>query len=141
MIVRAFADGDLERIELQEAQAGALAAYSHVNLVELSEQGLAFTMEHSGAVVAIGGLCPQWTGRAILWGLLSKHSGAHFPAIHREVHRKLIRCKITRIEATCDVGFKQGHRWLKMLGFNVEGHMAAYRPDGGDQILYSRVRR
>jgi RimJ/RimL family protein N-acetyltransferase len=45
-----------------------------------------------------------------------------------------------RIEATVDVGFKQGHRWIKMLGFELEGYMRAYRPDGADMLLYARVK-
>jgi len=39
-----------------------------------------------------------------------------------------------------DVGFKEGHRWIKMLGFELEGYMKAYRPDGADMLLYARIK-
>jgi RimJ/RimL family protein N-acetyltransferase len=45
-----------------------------------------------------------------------------------------------RYESTVDVGFKQGHRFMKMLGFEVEGYLKAYRPDGADMVLYARVK-
>lgn len=140
MIVRPWEPGDTDRIELQEAQDVLRDHLSSVDLQPLSDAGLAMTAEVDGKIIAIAGLAPQWEGRAIAWALLSNHSGDHFVRINREVRRFLIKSGIRRIEATVDVGFTQGHRWLKILGFEPEGYMKAYRPDGGDQILYSRVR-
>ena len=83
---------------------------------------------------------PQWENRATAFALLSDDSGPHFPAIHSAVVEFLDNAPYRRIEATVDVGFKQGHRWIKMLGFELEGYMKAYRPDGADMLLYARVK-
>ena len=141
MIVRPWKIGDTAKLNLQEAQE-YLADMIDVDadLTELSEQGLVVTAEDDGKILAIAGLSPQWENRAIIWSLISSDSGDHFVAITRAAFNLLENCSFRRVEATVDVGFEQGHRWVKMLGFSVEGYMRAYRPDGADMILYARVK-
>jgi len=142
MIVRPWEKGDTAKLKLQPAQsylADMIDAES--DLTELSDQGLVFTGEIDGKVVGIAGLSPQWENRAIIWSLLSEESGAHFVHITKVALRLLEDCPFRRVEATVDVGFEQGHRWIKMLGFELEGYMKAYRPDGADMILYARVKK
>ena len=86
------------------------------------------------------GVEPQWENRAIAFALISGAAGPYFWAIHSAVRNFLNSTPYRRIEATVDVGFEQGHRWIKMLGFEIEGYMKAYRPDGADMLLYARVR-
>jgi RimJ/RimL family protein N-acetyltransferase len=141
MIVRPWTLGDTERLHMQPAQEylGRIVDV-RADFTELSNQGLAWTVEHDGDVIAFAGIEPQWQNRAIAFALLSETAGAHFPAIHKAVLRFLEWAPYRRIEATVDVGFEQGHRWIKMLGFEIEGYMRAYRPDGADMLLYARVR-
>lgn len=143
MIVRPWVKGDNERIELQEQQAylTIVSNPSDVDLTALSEEGLAWTGEVDGQVMAMAGVIPQWSNRAIAWAMLSKHSGPHFIEIHRAVRKFLIHCPFIRVEAQVDVGFPEANRWMNMLGFELEGYMRAYRPDGADMLLYARVRR
>ena len=141
MIVRPWQLHDTVRIATQPAQQ-----YLHrivdvrADFTELANQGLAWTAENDGKILAIAGVEPQWENRATAFALLSDDSGPHFPAIHSAVVEFLDNAPYRRIEATVDVGFKQGHRWIKMLGFELEGYMKAYRPDGADMLLYARVR-
>lgn len=141
MIVRTWRRGDTEAVELQSAQQ-----YLHcivdvrADFTELAEKGLVWTAEHDGVILGIGGVEPQWENRATAFALLSDDSGPHFPAIHSAVVEFLDNALYRRIEATVDVGFKQGHRWIKMLGFELEGYMRAYRPDGADMLLYARIK-
>jgi RimJ/RimL family protein N-acetyltransferase len=141
MIVRPWTIGDTERLHMQPAQEylGRIVDVC-ADFTELSSQGLAWTAEHDGGVIAFAGIEPQWQNRATAFALLSESAGSHFPAIHKAVLRFLNWAPYRRIEATVDVGFTQGHRWIKMLGFEVEGYMRAYRPDGADMLLYARVR-
>lgn len=141
MIVRPWKIGDTEQIMLQPAQqyTGSIADLS-MDLTPLSEQGLAWTVEHDGVVIGIGGLTPQWEHRAIVWALLAGDIGHHFIAIHRAVRRFLTDAPYRRIEAHVDVGFKEGVHWMKLLGFECEGYMRAFRPDGADMLLFARVR-
>lgn len=142
MIVRPWKKGDTAKIEIQDAQAYmSTIADLTLDFSELSEKGLAWTGEVNDRVVAVAGLLPQWENRAIAWAVISKHAGPHFRSIHNAVHRFLIHAPFRRIEATVDVGFDDGVRWMKMLGFEIEGYMKAYRPDGADMLLFARVRR
>jgi hypothetical protein len=141
MIVRPWRIGDSERISVQTAQrySGDLADVSQ-DLTPLSEVGLAWTGEVAGEVICCAGLLPQWHNRAIAWALIGEAAGAHFAAIHKAAHRFLVTSPYRRIEAHVDVGFHQGARWMKMLGFEVEAYMKAFRPDGADMLLFARVR-
>ena len=141
MIVRPWTMGDTVKIATQPAQQ-----YLHrivdvrADFTELANQGLAWTAEHNSKILAIAGVEPQWENRAIAFALIAESAGQFFPAIHKAVRDFLVRAPYRRIEATVDVGFEQGHRWIKMLGFEIEGYMKAYRPDGADMLLYARVR-
>ena len=133
--------GDTVKIATQPAQQ-----YLHrivdvrADFTELANQGLAWTAEDEGRILAIAGVEPQWENRAIAFALISGAAGPYFRAIHSAVYDFLNSTPYRRIEATVDVGFEQGHRWIKMLGFEIEGYMKAYRPDGADMLLYARVR-
>ena len=141
MIVRTWRRGDTEAVELQSAQQYLRCIVDvRADFTELAEKGLVWTAEHDGAILGIGGVEPQWENRATAFALLSDDSGPHFRAIHSAVFDFLVRAPYRRIEATVDVGFKEGHRWIKMLGFELEGYMKAYRPDGADMLLYARVK-
>lgn len=141
MIVRPWQVHDTVKISMQPAQQ-----YLHrivdvrADFTELSNQGLAWTAEYDGKVLAIAGVEPQWENRAIAFALIAESAGQFFPAIHKAVRDFLIRAPYRRIEAAVDVGFKEGHRWITMLGFELEGYMKAYRPDGADMLLYARIK-
>lgn len=141
MIVRPWTMGDTVKIATQPAQQ-----YLHrivdvrADFTELANQGLAWTAESENRILAIAGVEPQWENRAIAFALISGAAGPYFWAIHSAVRNFLNSTPYRRIEATVDVGFEQGHRWIKMLGFEIEGYMKAYRPDGADMLLYARVR-
>ena len=134
--------GDTTRLDVQSAQQYMHALVDmDTDFSELSVAGYAWTAESGDEVLAIAGLLPQWENRALAWALVSKSAGAHFAAIHKAVHRFVSAAPFRRIEATVDVGFRQGCRWIEMLGFEIEGYMRAYRPDGADMLLYARIVR
>ena len=141
MIVRPWTQGDTERLNIQTAQR-YLSDLGTLNqdLSSLAEMGLAWSAEADDHIVAIAGLYPQWENRAIAWALIGEDAGKHFIGITRGVKRMLDVSGFRRIEATIDVGFEAGVRWMWMLGFEFEGRMKAYRPDGADMLLYARVR-
>jgi hypothetical protein len=133
--------GDTTKITTQPAQQ-----YLHrivdvrADFTELANKGLAWTAESNGVILAVAGVEPQWENRATAFAIIADSAGFLFPAIHKAVARFLDSTSYRRIEATVDVGFEQGHRWIKMLGFEIEGYMRAYRPDGADMLLYARIR-
>lgn len=142
MIVRPWEPGDLERLSLQKAQdyLFEIVPSGHIDLSVLVPDGLAWTGEVDGEVMAIGGVEPIWNDRAVAFMFISGKAGPHFRAVHKAVSDFLDNAPFKRIEAYVDVGFKEGGRWMNMLGFGLEGYMRAFRPDGVDMLLYARVR-
>lgn len=91
-----------------------------------------------GLPAACGGLFLQWEGRAIAWAFLA--ADAPMLAATREAARVLDGCGFRRVECWVEVDFEAGHRWARMLGFEREGLMRSFSPDGRDHILYARIR-
>jgi RimJ/RimL family protein N-acetyltransferase len=131
----------LEALILQPSQS-LLAGYFKEGYGDaLVKGGPSFTgVDDDGNVVGCSGVVEQWENRAIAWALLSDWSGKHFVKIHKAVKRFLDSTDYRRIEAFVDAEFEQGHRWVNMLGFEREGYMRSFNPDGRDAVLYARIR-
>jgi len=141
MIVRPWEKGDTVRVDLQEGQKYIPSLIDmNADLSELSAIGHVFTFQEDDTILGVIGFEPMWSGRANTWALLSKFCGKHFTSIHKICAMIIDDLGYRRYEATVDIDFKAGHRWVKILGFEPEGYMKAYRPDGEDMILYARVK-
>jgi hypothetical protein len=142
MIVRPWQPGDTRKIDIQESQHYMYGLPEmDADLTPLSDAGMAWTGEADGKIIGIAGFTPQWENRALAWALISESAGLHFVKIHSEVKKMLMQSSFRRIEAHVDVGFQPGARWMKMLDFEPEGYMRAFRPDGADMLLYARIRK
>lgn len=143
MIVRPYETYDETRLCFDTSQAYMTEYLKGVDLdlEPLAEQNLVWTGEHNDKVVAMGGVIPIWPGRGAAWMWMADVSGRHMVKIHRAVENFLIQSPFRRVEATVDIGFEPGIRWMKMLGFELEGYLKAYKPDGGDVLSFARVRR
>ena len=142
MIARPWEPGDVGKMRLQGAQdyLSKIVVPDDIDLSPLVPHGFAWTGEVDGEIIVVGGLEPVWNDRAIAFAFMFANAGPHFLTIHRAVKSFLDQAPFRRIEATIDVGFKAGARWMKMLGFELEGLMKAYRPDGADMLLYAKVK-
>lgn len=141
MIVRPWQRGDTERLNIQPAQQYMRSvAPMEADLTPLSEAGLAFTGLVDDKPIIMAGLVHEWPGRATAWAVVGADAGPHFAAIHRAAHHFLVRAPYRRIEAHVDVGFEAGVRWVKMLGFEMEAYLRAFRPDGADMLQFVRIR-
>lgn len=138
MIVRDWQPEDLGKIEIRPEQEYVAEWMLHDDPVlhELRDVGLLKTIEDGDRVVAILGACPEWDGRATLWALISVHATYEITPIAIGLLEEL---PFFRVEATVDVGFKQGIKWLVHMGFQVEGYLRKYRPDGKDMIMMAKV--
>lgn len=144
--VSPFVPTDLGEISLQPQQAAEMVGIAgwrdmaHV----LVAAGPCWTMRFRGRVVACAGLGIHWPGRAEAWAFIAGDlPRAAWPALHRTVARGLAeaapRLGLRRIEAACAMGWGPGARWLRMLGFELEGPLRAYGPDGRDFLRYARI--
>lgn len=135
-----FEPAHLRTLVLQDAQAWMAPMLQQDYGESLKRGGPAFTAVDDGVVIGCAGVVRMWENRAHAWALLGRDSGRHFVAIYRGIRRFLDMHDARRIEATVDARFDAGHRLMAMLGFEREGLMRAYLPDGRDVVLYGRVR-
>jgi hypothetical protein len=92
-----------------------------------------------GRAIVCGGIIINGHGIGQLWSFLSVHASVHMLPITRFGVRLLTLQSARRIEATTRCNFAAGCRWLSLLGFEVEGVMRKFDPDGSDHYLYARV--
>lgn len=133
-------------LRLQSAQqpSHVLSAFTDDDW-KMVERSLAFGGFKGERLLACGGIIPQWTGRAALWLMLAEATkGYDMLWIFRTCRTYLDEIQTShaynRLEATVDVGFKQGHRFARLLGFKAEGLLRKYAPDGHDHIMYARIK-
>jgi hypothetical protein len=133
-----------EHLELLDVQEGQkyLKKYLSDDMRKSLEGEYSYTALDGDEVLACAGLLEQWDNRGVVWAYLSSTiGGRRMVPLTRMVARFLDAAPFDRIEATVDADFPQGHRWVKMLGFELEApRMRKYRPDGGDSALYARIR-
>ena len=105
----------------------------------LAQAGPAYSLVDGDVVFASAGFIPQWDNRALAWALISAEVGQHMVALTRGVRRALTLHHYRRVETSVACDFEQAHRWAKMLGFEREGRMRAFTPEGQDCDLYARI--
>ena len=131
-----------EHVGSMRVQERQLAVISHCPLQyleKLAAAGPSVTAELDGRIIACAGVAVRWSGYGTLWAFVAQDSGPHFVRLDRCVRRLIESANLRRIDATTEVDFSEGRRWLELLGFEVEGDvMRKYGPDGEDHISYVR---
>ena len=141
MIVERFKPSHLEELMLQPAQEYARGDMEKKGYGEVLAKGDSFTGIIDGRIVVCAGVVPMWAGRGETWALIAGDIGKlGMRELHYAARRYLEMSQLRRIEAHCDASFKQAHRWLKLLGFQYEGPLAKYTPDGRDCLRFARIR-
>lgn len=124
---------------LGPAAEGAAVPVVPDEVLESMERGDSWTGVVDGDIVACAGTVQQWPGRYVAWAYLGLNSGPHMRWITRETDKHLSKMK-GRIELTVREDFDAGHRWAKLLGFEVETpRLRRYGPAGENHVGYVRV--
>ncbi len=101
------------------------------------------TWEEDGRIIAIVGIAHQWRGVGTVWTLLTAESRERGVVLTRGMLRFLGMLHgerhYTRIQATVEHGDEAARDWIMQLGFEYEGTMFAYSPDGKTHDMYARV--
>ena len=139
MIVIPFELSHITAMRLQDHQRLAISSVELPYLAQLSGYGPTLTALADGRPIACAGIASPGFGIGTLWAVVAKDAGPHFVALDRCVRRFLSIPKLRRIEATSEVSFAQGCRWLELLGFQSEGILRKYGPKGEDHMRYSRT--
>lgn len=100
-----------------------------------------YTIFVKGKAAACVGVAEYWRHRGEAFAFISADSGPHFLPIVRTMKRLIDGVDCDRIEATVIKSFKQGHRLVRLLGFELEADlMRKYGLTGLDYSLYARVK-
>ncbi len=136
-----FKREDLEQIQVVSALSGLRSQLTsaHMDYFEKSEHS--FTGFAGDCPVVCGGVVDYWEGRGEAWAMIDHDSKHSFLEVHHVVKSFLKQCPVNRIEAYVGCDFEPGHRWIKALGFKMEGErLEAYHPGGHDVSLYARIK-
>jgi hypothetical protein len=92
-------------------------------------------------VVAIGGVLTQWHGHHQVWSVVANDIGVRGLRFFTSATLRLLRFYRGRIESVVEADFLQGHKFMRLLGFDREtpGVMRHWFPDGADAVLYARI--
>ncbi|VVE74063.1 hypothetical protein PCA31118_04672 [Pandoraea captiosa] len=142
MQISPYRASDMHELMLQPAQAAMRPLLLANGYPEALEPLESFTGRIDGRVVVCAGFFTLWEGNVRAWALIAGDIGPMgMLALHRAVRRAMISCAARRIEVEVDTNFPQAHRWVKMLGgFEWEGTMRKYSPEGRDTDRYAWVR-
>jgi len=140
MIIVPFKPEHLRTLALQDSQAWMGPKLKIEYGESLVKAGQCFTALDGDKILACAGVMDMWEGRVLAWALISGDCKKNFVRIFKAIKRFVDSHPADRIEATVDVNFDEGHRLMKLLGFEYEGLARKYLPDGRDVSMYARVK-
>jgi len=120
--------------EMTEAGKQSLASYDDV---------IGYTGMEDGAVLATGGVHRMWNGVGEAWLLVGKEGYSKPKTVARYTDYIFQHIQeehdLFRIQASVSALDETANRYAQWLGFEKEGIMRKYGPDGSDYIRYARV--
>jgi hypothetical protein len=110
------------------------------DLASYEGKGPAFTLFHGEEIVASGGFYVLWPGVCEAWLKVTPLVYKYPLSFCKEVKKVFDKMKMVRIQASVKVSDKRAVKFLKHLGFKIEGFMEKYGPDGSDHYMMGRVK-
>lgn len=140
--IRQIQDGDIEYVRANPLEE-AVKGYPDLPI----DYRNSYTALWDGKIVGVGGISIMWSGVGELWLILtndSKLNGAHgivaLEAIRKKIDEIIEENKIVRAQATVRLDFPKGIKMLESFGFQREGLLRRYTPDGCSVYRYSRIK-
>lgn len=108
-----------------------------------SKESLCLAFANQGLIYGIAGSYRSWAGSAQAWAIFSP-AVDKYPVALKKVCTSLINHAVkeqhlVRLSLTVRSDYEKGNNFAKCLGFELEGHMKKYLPDGRDAHLYARI--
>jgi hypothetical protein len=104
---------------------------------------IAFSLMHDGKILAIGGIYDLWPGVGEAFSIMSDTAFNYSKSLYQHFKINLDfgvnYKKYTRVQSIVKVGFDAGVRFIEHLGFEREGRMEKWGPDGSDYYMYKRI--
>ena len=127
--------------EAMDGEEPVTGFYGYV--AQMRVEGMSWSAEVDGRIVASAGLVPLWKGVAEAWMISSDDVGRHRVQVARQLrvmfdevmwHRGLYRA-----QANIHHKFEKAIRLAEWLGFENEGLMRRFGIEGADYIRYAKV--
>lgn len=132
-----FMPEHLLRMDVQEAQR---LNFSVADGAEMAGYGYAKSAVDGDKVIACMAIAELAQHRAIVFALLSADAGRYMLDFTRFALREFATLPYARLESLVACDFAAGHRWMKMLGFEIEApRMKKFSTRLQDYSLYARV--
>ncbi len=130
-----------DQLTEQESMAYLSQFITEESKKAMESQEFSYTAFAGERPICCAGVVELYKGRGEAWIIIDKTCRKEFLSLHNEVKKFFETCSMRRVEATVDVDFPQGHRWMRALGFELETPiMKSYRPNGKDASMYVKVR-
>lgn len=128
-------------IRKQDHDAIELPSYNYEQYLKIENLKHSYSIVVDGIVMACVGIVEYWSNRGEAWAVIDRYAGPKMLSIVREMKLLFSIVDCDRIEAAVIHNFKQGHRLVKLLGFELEASiMRKYGVTGFDYSLYARVK-
>lgn len=112
-------------------------------VAQMRVEGLSWSAEIDGKVVASAGLVPLWPGVAEAWMIPSDKVDRHRIKVARQIRVMfedvMRRRGIYRAQANLHHNFEKAIRLAEWLGFENEGLMRRFGVEGGDYYRFAKV--
>lgn len=134
----------LEHIKFIKPHSGEEKDKAHFMSPEFNHvlsKGMNVSFFAGSRCVGAGGVFPIYNHRAVAWTFLGADSGPYMHQITRKARSLFELYPAERIEMLVDYTHDAGHRWAKVLGFEVEAaRMRKSGIYGNDETMYVRIR-
>lgn len=110
---------------------------------DLLAQGRAFSGWMGERLLGCGGVYLLWPGVGEAWLRLSQQAVLYPVFVARSIVRMLVRIiedlKVWRVQALVMKKHREGRHLVEWMGFQEEGEMVAYGPNGETYIRYALI--
>jgi hypothetical protein len=130
--------------ELSDSMVGMGMLHKETMYGRILEQaGPASSAFDKDELIGCGGVGMYWAGVGEAWLVLSSRISDFPVSLHRIVCTELSRIvsehHLHRVQTVVPYDHKRAKRWIERLGFEFEGVMPKYGPDGSWFVRYGRV--
>ena len=137
------ADDALEIIKGRARQPSISAQETADKLAQIENaDGPSTTIICDGRVIGCGGLTICWPGMSEAWCLFVEdiYNYRMMPRLVKHTLQTWAeQYKLVRIQAPLRADFPEGIHFAEWLGFECEGRMRKFHPDGCDGLMYSLI--
>lgn len=108
------------------------------------KNGLAYTLIADDRIIASGGVVRLLPGSGEYWSLVTpwihRYPIAFFKAAKERLESMILDLRLHRVQSTVRTDDKRAVKFLLSLGFDIEGLLRKYSPDGLDHYIMGRVK-